>query len=103
MTWLVNSLQASDAEWKICYFHHPLYSSGESHGSAVELRFLLEPIFVKYGVQVVFAGHEHFYERLKPQSGVSYFIAGGAGQLRKGNLKLGSALTAVGYARIVRS
>ena len=97
VTWLVSALQASDADWKICYFHHPLYSSGESHGSAVELRLLLEPIFVKHGVQVVFAGHEHFYERLKPQRGVSYFIAGGAGQLRKGNLKPKSDLTAFGY------
>jgi hypothetical protein len=31
---------------------------------------------VKYGVNVVFTGHEHFYERIKPQKGIAYFIAG---------------------------
>jgi len=97
VAWLVKELAASNADWKICYFHHPLYSSGERHGPSVELRLLLEPIFIKYGVQVVFAGHEHFYERLKPQHGVSYFTAGGSGQLRKGNLDPASGLTAVGY------
>ena len=34
---------------------------------------LVEPLFVQYGVDVVFAGHEHFYERLKPQKGIYYF------------------------------
>lgn len=97
VAWLVNALKTSDADWKICYFHHPLYSSGAYHGSAVELRLLLEPILIKYGVQVVFAGHEHFYERLKPQGGVSYFIEGGSGQLRKGDLKTNTGLTALGY------
>ena len=37
---------------------------------------------MQYGVDVVFAGHEHFYERLKPQKGINYFIAGGAAKLR---------------------
>ena len=58
---------------------------------------MLEPLFVRYGVQVVFAGHEHVYERLNPQKGVAYFVEGASGQLRKGNLKGGTAMTAVGY------
>ena len=33
----------------------------------MELRVVLEPIFVRYGVNVVFSGHEHFYERITPQ------------------------------------
>ena len=41
---------------------------------------------MKYGVDVVLAGHEHFYERLKPQKGIHYFISGGAGKLRKGDV-----------------
>ena len=48
---------------------------------------LLEPLFVKYGVNVVFSGHDHVYERLKPQKGIYYFVSGAGGQLRKGNLK----------------
>ena len=56
------------------------------HGSSVDLRVLLEPIFVKYGVNVVFSGHDHVYERLKPQKGIYYFVSGAAGQLRRGNM-----------------
>jgi len=97
IAWLETELRRSKAEWKVCYFHHPLYSSGAFHGSAVELRLILEPLFVAHGVQVVFAGHEHMYERVKPQHGVSYFTEGATGQLRKGNMRKGTGLTAVGY------
>jgi hypothetical protein len=48
-------------------------------------------------VQVVFAGHEHVYERVKPQKGITYFIEGAAGELRKGNLTKGTTLIASGY------
>ena len=44
----------------------------------------LEPLFVKYGMDVVFAGHEHFYERIKPQKGIYYFIAGRVGEAARG-------------------
>jgi hypothetical protein len=87
MAWLEDSLRRSTDEWKICYFHHPLYSDGGTHGSAVELRVVLEPIFVRYGVNVVFSGHEHFYERIAPQKGIYYFISGAAGQLRRGDVE----------------
>ena len=43
--------------------------------------------FVKYGVNVVFSGHDHVYERVKPQKGIYYFVSGAAGQLRKGNMR----------------
>ncbi|MGD0222362.1 MAG: metallophosphoesterase [Terriglobia bacterium] len=96
LAWLENELQNSGTDWKICYFHHPLYSSGAYHGSSVELRLLLEPLFIKYGVQVVFSGHEHIYERVKPQHGINYFTEGCSGELRKGNLTK-TDLTAAGY------
>src|SRR4030095_16696051 len=67
--WVTKELGASGSEWKIVFFHHPLYSSGERHGPDEELRRVLEPIFLRDGVSVVFCGHEHFYERLKPQKG----------------------------------
>ena len=35
---------------------------------------------------MVFAGHEHFYERVKPQRGIAYFTEGGSAKLRKGNI-----------------
>jgi 3',5'-cyclic AMP phosphodiesterase CpdA len=96
LSWLEKELQHSEADWKICYFHHPLYSSGSFHGASTELRLSLEPLFVKYGVQAVFAGHDHVYERTKPQKGITYFTEGAAGELRKGDLKK-TGLTAAGY------
>jgi 3',5'-cyclic AMP phosphodiesterase CpdA len=96
LEWLEKELAASGSEWKICFFHHPLYSSGETHGSAEAQRKLLEPIFLKYGVNVVLSGHEHFYERIKPQKGVAYFTLGNSAKLRKGDLQK-TELTAKGF------
>jgi predicted phosphodiesterase len=96
LAWLEKELAASGAEWKIPFFHHPLYSSGEKHGSETALRDQLEPLFVKYGVDVVFAGHEHFYERIKPQKGITHFITGSAAKLRKGNIGR-TEMTAKGF------
>src|SRR5262249_5048884 len=79
-------------------FHHPLYSDGGRHGSEIELRVSLEPLFVKYGVNVVYSGHDHIYERLVPQKDISYFVAGASGELRQGDLKR-SITTAAGFDR----
>jgi 3',5'-cyclic AMP phosphodiesterase CpdA len=87
LDWLEKELAASGSDWKIAFFHHPLYSSGGTHGSDTKLREKLEPLFLKYGVDAVFSGHEHFYERLKPQKGIYYFVSGGAGKLRKGDVE----------------
>jgi predicted phosphodiesterase len=95
--WLKDALAKSDAKWKIPYFHHPLYSSGAKHGSEEDLRTLIEPLFIANGVDVVFAGHEHFYERLKPQNGIYYITEGGSAKLREGNIRVGSAMTAKGF------
>jgi predicted phosphodiesterase len=94
--WIDNSLKGSRDEWKICFFHHPLYSNGGRHGSQVDLRVILEPIFTRHGVDVVFSGHDHVYERLTPQRGIQYFVSGAAGQVRKGNLRR-SDMTAAGF------
>lgn len=95
--WLETQLRdAGNGGWKICVFHHPLYSSGKYHGPDKALRKVLEPLFVKYGVDVVFAGHEHVYERVHPQQGVYYFTEGASGELRPGNLAP-SAITAKGF------
>lgn len=86
VAWLENELKNSGSDWKIPYFHHPLYASG-MHGSQLDLRAILEPLFIKYSVDVVFSGHEHFYQRIKPQKGIYYFISGAAGKLRRGDMK----------------
>jgi len=97
LDWLQKELTASTSEWKIPFFHHPLYSSGKTHGSAVDLRATIEPLFTAHGVDVVFSGHDHFYERVKPQKGIYYFVSGAGGSLRKGNINRGTGLTEVGF------
>jgi hypothetical protein len=96
LVWITDALKNSHDDWKICYFHHPLYSDGMTHGSSVDLRIVLEPMFVTYGVNVVFSGHDHIYERITPQKGITYFVSGAAGQLRKGDTKK-SAMTAASF------
>jgi 3',5'-cyclic AMP phosphodiesterase CpdA len=97
LAWLEGQLKdAGNGGWKICYFHHPLYSSGQYHGPSLDLRKLLEPLFVKYGVDVVFSGHDHVYERIRPQQGIYYFMEGASGELRPGNLAH-TAITEKGF------
>ena len=96
LDWLEKALGRSNELWKIAYFHHPLYSDGGRHGGEVELRVRLEPLFLKYHVNVVYSGHDHIYERITPQKGIQYFVSGAGGQLRRGDLKR-SANTAAGF------
>lgn len=97
LAWIDDALRSSNDDWKICYFHHPLYSDGVKHGPAVELRALLEPMLVRHGVDVVFSGHDHVYERLIPQQGVSYFVTGAGGQDMRSLRR--SAATAASFDR----
>ncbi len=96
LQWFEGALKAATEPWKVCYFHHPLYSDGGTHGSDVNLRTVLEPLFVTYHVNVVFSGHDHIYERITPQRGIYYFVCGSAGQLRPGDLNW-SEMTAAGF------
>jgi hypothetical protein len=97
LKWAEEELESSREDWKIPYFHHPPYSSGNRHGSDATIRAPLEPMFVKHNVSVVFTGHDHFYERIKPQQGIVYFVVGAGGQLRSGNIARSSPLTAKGF------
>ena len=97
--WLQDELAKDTSDWKVAFMHHPPYSSGGKHGSDNQLREVVEPIFVKYGVNVVLTGHDHFYERIKPQKGIQYFVSGAGGKLRSGDIKDNSVLTAKGFDR----
>ena len=81
LSWVEESLQKSKAKWKIAYFHHPLYSNGRTHGPDLDLRTRLTPLFREYGVNAVFSGHEHVYERVQPVDSIYYFILGNSSKL----------------------
>lgn len=96
LAWLRSELAASGSNWQIAYFHHPLYTSGRYQSGGRALRIAVEPILIAGGVDVVFAGHEHFYERTKPQNGIVHFVSGAAGSLRRGDIGR-TSLTAKGF------
>ena len=97
LDWIQNQLSGSTAKWKIAYFHHPLYSDGRFHGPDLDLRKQLMPIFEKYGLNVVLSGHDHVYERFKPEDGIYFFLVGNSGELRYHNLRPGSNIMAAGF------
>jgi 3',5'-cyclic AMP phosphodiesterase CpdA len=96
LEWFEKELKASGSDWKIAFFHHPVYSSAGRHGSDTALRDQLEPLFLKYSVDLVLTGHDHVYERTKPQKGVQYFVVGNSAKLRKGDLE-NIGITAKGF------
>jgi hypothetical protein len=71
--WLKERLAASTARWKLVFMHHPPYSSGP-HGSSLGMRWP----FGTWGASLVFAGHDHDYERLE-EGGLTYFVNGAGG------------------------
>lgn len=76
--WLLRALSESRARWKIVAGHHPLYSSGRN-GNTEGLRHILEPLMIRYGVNLYLAGHDHDYERFAPIDDVHYIVSGGGG------------------------
>lgn len=94
LAWLEDTLESSDATWKLVALHHPPYSSG-FHGSHEELRRTFVPLFARYGVQVVFSGHEHDYQRTDPIDGVTYVVSGAGSRTRRTGV---SEFTAVAYS-----
>lgn len=87
--WLVSDLtKHKDARWKFVFVHAPVYTSGP-HGAAdangvikeVGVRTahkVLPALAAKFGIQAVFSGHDHFYER-SVHDGVDYIVSGGGG------------------------
>ncbi|MBM3811325.1 MAG: hypothetical protein FJW20_06780 [Acidimicrobiia bacterium] len=87
--WLEEALKASRARWKIVYFHHPPFTAGPQHEPSLEkLRHWVE-LFRRYGVQVVFNGHEHnlqIAEKTAVTGPVQYVLTGSGGKLREGDI-----------------
>lgn len=100
LAWLEGALKGSRAKWKVAFLHHSLYSSARMHRAYTDLRKQLEPLFTGYGVDAVFSGHSHCYERVVPQNGVRYFTEGASGEIKKNTLDRKSKLMAAGEDRI---
>jgi hypothetical protein len=96
VAWLDRELARSEVRWKIPVFHRPIYTSGRYATPARLFRLMLEPVFLRHDVRVALSGHEHFYERIRPQRGITYFISGGAGSLRAEDIRR-TPLTAAGF------
>jgi hypothetical protein len=81
LKWFDTVFADAGDKWRIAFFHHPLYSSGihAAEGRDV-IRPALEEALVRNRINVVFTGHEHLYERIAPQRGVSHFVSGGGGR-----------------------
>ncbi len=69
---------AGPEPWKFVIFHHPVFSSDAYHGSGYGYETIYHPIFVESGVDIVFNGHAHNYERIE-KDGVVYLVLGGGG------------------------
>jgi predicted phosphodiesterase len=79
--WLKAELQSpeySSATWHIVYFHHPPYTASTSHSDEIDVQIHLVPLFEQYGVDMVFNGHTHAYERYF-HNGIYYIVTGGGG------------------------
>lgn len=77
--WLAEDLNKSaHIRWKIVFLHEPPYSTGK-HGSNLNERMILSPLFEQGGVALVFSGHDHIYERTEKIKGVTYIVTGGGG------------------------
>ncbi len=78
--WLQNDLQSIDEniDHRIVYVHEPAYSSTATHEPNLHIRQYLEPLFIEYDVDIVFAGHNHHYERSMANN-IVYIITGGLG------------------------
>jgi Calcineurin-like phosphoesterase/Purple acid Phosphatase, N-terminal domain/IPT/TIG domain len=92
LRWLDNDLRSTRQFWRIVFFHYPPFATGVNVND-IQCRWAREsivPILENYGVQVVFNGHEHSYQRNVPIRrnvqvdqgiGTNYFTSGGGGAL----------------------
>ena len=85
--WLRSDLASHQATCTLAYWHHPLFSSGTTHGGDLEMRPIWQLLY-DAGADVVLSGHEHNYERFTPQDpngapdpgrGIREFVVGTGG------------------------
>jgi hypothetical protein len=84
--WLKQDLAATQQEWIIVAFHHPMFSFHPTR-DVNQVRWDWQPLFQEMGVDVVLVGHDHHYGRTfpigpftnQPAKGVVHITSGGGG------------------------
>jgi|Deesub1362A_J573_1020465.scaffolds.fasta_scaffold00045_115 3',5'-cyclic AMP phosphodiesterase CpdA len=78
--WLESELKriSNTGKFIVVILHHPPFSTGPHTEDGIKLRDSIVPLFEKYGVDIVFSGHDHAYER-SLHNGVYYIVTGGGG------------------------
>lgn len=98
LEWIADQLRVASADpsvrWILAFMHDPPYSHAQglsAHGSDVRIQRALSPLFDRFGVDLVLAGHDHHYERTTPildrrprapGCGPVYIVTGGGGASR---------------------
>jgi len=86
MAFLQGELQTSHQRCVLAYWHHPLFTSGQN-GPSPDMRPIFRALY-DANADVVLNGHDHIYERFKPQDadgrfdaarGIREFIVGTGG------------------------
>ncbi len=94
LLFLESVLAGDRPRWTIVTMHHPAFSAGH-HGDELAVQNNFVPLFERYGVAVVFAGHDHDYQRTIPINGTTYIVTGAAAKLRPAGR---NELTAVSWS-----
>jgi hypothetical protein len=92
LRWLDKDLRSTKQFWRVVYFHYPPFATGQNVNDrqSMWVRQYIVPILEQYGVQLVFSGHEHSYQRSMPirksrfvaaGAGTNYFTSGGGGAI----------------------
>ena len=90
LRWLERDLLATRQFWRIATIHHSPYAVGPNQGESplALVRQYVVPILESHGVNLLFGGHEHSYQRthplrrgsvVAPGTGIVYVTTGGGG------------------------
>ena len=94
LNWITNDLSTSSKEWKFLIFHEPGWSADGGHNNNTNVQTLIQPLCELYGVDIVFAGHNHYYCRCEV-NGVRHLTCGSGGApLYTPNLSYPNVITA---------
>ena len=78
LTWLQNDLASTNKPWKFICLHEPGWSAGGGHENNTSVQNYIQPLCVQYGVQILFAGHNHYYARAVVNN-IQHITTGGGG------------------------